>query len=343
MNIKNYGYIQELIENEFLKFRKTVRKNFSLNVLALLRSQTCALPEIALNMSKINNASHNTNLVRLSRFLKSAEFKTGDKEWRMFINFIFNLLKERNFISPNCLIPITVDYTSSTDKFLILTACIPFCKRGIPMYFSMRIYPKKKGKISLIKTEQAFIKELAHLLPRKYRYTIVADRGFGNKRFSSLCRENGFEYILRISTNLIIKTPEYEKNKKVKDLKGDHDFPQVKLTEEEWETRLVSKASKDKNEEWYIITSLEKMEYQEIIDWYEKRFGIEKMFQDEKSSGFHIESSRMIKYSRFKKLFFCLFFSQSLLMFIGNFIEDNGDEIKKKFRLHIGIISAFSN
>jgi hypothetical protein len=104
---------------------------------------------------------------------------------------------------------------------------------------------------------------------------------------------------------------------------------------------LVSKELN--NNEWYIVTSLIKNEYKEIIHWYEKRFNIEKMFQDEKSSGFDFEISKIKKYSRFKRLLFCIFFSQALLMFIGNFIEENDDELKKKFRIHINIISAFFN
>jgi len=339
MNIKNYSKIADLIEKEFPKFRKTVKENFSLTILALLQSQNCSLPEIALNMSKINNAKHNTNLIRLSRFLQSTEFKTEDKEWRMFINFVFNLLEEGDFLTPNGFIPINVDYTSSTDKFLILTASIPFFQRGIPIYFSMRNYPKKKNKINLIKMEQAFIKELAHLLPKNYQYSIVADRGFGNKRFATLCQDNGFAYILRVAKSRSLKID--GKKEKLKNLEGDHDFPEAKLALDEWETRLVSKEAEGQKGKWYIITSLKKAAYQEIIHWYKKRFNIEKMFQDAKSSGFQMESSRITKYSRFKNLLFCLFFAQMLLMFIGNFIEDNLSEIKKKFRLHIGIISAF--
>jgi hypothetical protein len=339
MKIKNYNQIAKLIENEFPKFRKTVRKNLGLILLAMLQSDNCSLPEIAMKMSIINNKAHNSNLIRLTRFLKSPEFKTEDKQWRMSINFTFNLFKERNFIENNCLIPINVDYTSSTDKFLILSASIPFFKRGVPLYFSMRKYPKSKKQISLKKMEEAFIKELKHLLPKTYHYVIVADRGFGNKRFADFCIDNGFEYILRIQKNYTYK---FENQKgKLKDLEKDQDFPEIEITKEHWKTRLVFK--KGDKDDWNIITSLIKLDYQEILDWYKRRFNIEKMFQDEKSSGFEIEKSKLSHYSRFKCLLYCLYLAQTILMFIGNFIDDNVDEIKKKLHLHFAIISAFSN
>ena len=66
------------------------------------------------------------------------------------------------------------------------------------------------------------------------------------------------------------------------------------------------------------------------------------MFQDQKSSGFNIENSKIEKYDRFKKLLYLVSLTQMLMMFIGDYIDDNVDEIKKKFQLHIGLISAFS-
>jgi len=340
MQTKNYNKIQSLIEKEFPKFRKTVRKNFSLITLALLQSKSCLTPEIALNMSKINGASHKTNITRLYRFLKTKTFKTEDKEWRMFVTFILNILKkDNNLLKKDCNIPINVDYTTKEDNFLILSASIPFYNRGIPLYFSIRKYPEKKGQLDLVKMEQAFIKELRHLLPIAYKYTIVADRGFGNKRFADLCIKNNFDYILRIRTNLTVLKD--VSKQQVKDLEINQDFNNVLLTGEKWETRLVSKEL-DGNK-WYIATSLRKAEHKQIINWYEKRFNIEKMFQDEKSSGFNFENLKITSYSRFKRLFFCLSLAQAILMFVGNSIEKNNDRVKKKYPICTNVVSAFSN
>lgn len=77
-------------------------------------------------------------------------------------------------------------------------ARVDFGGGSVPLYFSMRSYPKRKGQSDQKTLERAFLKELRHLLSKKYSYTIVADRGFGNDRFAQLCHENGFNFVLRI-------------------------------------------------------------------------------------------------------------------------------------------------
>ena len=42
-------------------------------------------------------------------------------------------------------------------------------------------------------------------------------------------------------------------------------------------------------------------------------------------------------------MLFITVIAKALMLFIGDWIEDNGDEIKKKYPLHINLISAFSS
>ena len=79
-----------------------------------------------------------------------------------------------------------------------------------------------------------------------------------------------------------------------------------------------------------------------MVDKYKKRFQCEKMFQDAKSSGFDIEKLKIKKSARFKKLLFCIMASQSITMFCGDWINEEVEEIRKKYYLHINLISAFS-
>jgi hypothetical protein len=67
------------------------------------------------------------------------------------------------------------------------------------------------------------------------------------------------------------------------------------------------------------------------------------MFQDEKSSGFEIEKSKISKYSRFKRLLFCVYVTQGVMMFVGEWINGEAEDIRKKYVLHINMISAYSN
>ena len=54
-------------------------------------------------------------------------------------------------------------------------------------------------------------------------------------------------------------------------------------------------------------------------------------FQDQKSSGFNIEKTKIKSYSRFKKLLYCSYIAQNMLLFLGEYLDENVDTIKKKF------------
>jgi hypothetical protein len=336
MKIKEQSDLLEEIEKIFPKSRKTVRKNIALVVTSLLTSQQANVPQIAMNMGRLNDKSYSANATRVTRFFKSSEFQINDQVWRSYFNLCFGLLEERG-LEQDRLMVLAVDATSDTDKFYILSASISFYGRNIPLYFSMRKYPVSNIK----KLEEAFLKELRHLLPKRYKYLIVADRGFGNTRWIDACEKLGFEYLLRTKEDRKIQVG-YEKINIKEIEKGNKDLKDIYLVNGGKKTRLIMSFQSKSKEGWYIFTSLKQELFVDIVKQYSKRFHIEKMFQDEKSSGFDIENSRIERYDRYKRMLFCVYMAQMLLMFIGDYINDNSDEIKKKFHFHMQIISAFS-
>ena len=211
--------------------------------------------------------------------------------------------------------------------------------RGLPLFFSMRAYPKKAGILDQKKMELAFIKGLKHLLPKNYKYVIVADRGFCTQRFLRLCIENHFDFIIRTITNLNINFQGKKTNLK-QDKKDKLDIHQVYIPSWQMNLRLITNQENDKI--WKLFTSL-KMEHKLIVSQYRHRFNIEKMFQDQKSSLFDIESTQIKKYSKFKKLYYIVTLAQSIMMLMGYFMEKKMPQIKKKYPLQSGIIYPLSN
>lgn len=338
MQIKQTANLLNEIGNVFSKNRKTVQRTLALTTVALLKGRQASVPQIAINMGILNDKSYHANLTRVTRFFKSSEFQVDDLTWRGYFNLCFALLEERE-AERGGLVVIAVDATSCEDKFYILSASISFRGRNIPLYFNMRKYPAKNIK----KMEEAFLRALHHLLPKKYQYLIVADRGFGNVRWIDLCEELCFEYLVRTNENWNIQNG-YEKTN-IKELeKGNRDLKNIVLSTKGKKTRLIMSFGNKKSSEngWYLLTSLKKETFIDLVQQYSKRFHIEKMFQDEKSSGFEIEKSRLEKYDRYKRMLFCVYLAQMLMLFIGDYICDNVDEIKKKFHYHMSIISAFS-
>mgnify|MGYP003329114452 FL=1 len=101
-------------------------------------------------MSKINNKSFKTNDARIHRFFKSNNFQIDEKFWRMHINLLFDNLQENNLINFSNPIDILVDYTTSCDDFLIMMASIVIDSKAVCLYFTSRVYPRRKNRMDLI-------------------------------------------------------------------------------------------------------------------------------------------------------------------------------------------------
>ena len=327
-----------LITRHFEKQGSLFCKHLSEYTRALMQCGEANTYGIARQLSKNNNKSFDTNEMKIVRFLQNDKFQIDDKFWRCHINMIFEMLEERKVISKSKKIEIYVDFTTVEDKFLILTGTVLLNNKAITIYFSMRNYPKKKGTMSQIKMEEAFIKGLRHVLSKNYQYIIIADRGFGTKRFANFCTKSGFDYVLRINSNLNIK--EGDKKSNLKDRLGDEKFTATVIS---WkEEKYITIRCKDKKI-WYLMSSDKKLDAGEI---YEKRFKIEKNYQDCKSNGYDLEGNKIRKYNRFKRLVYLVSIAHGLTCFIGDMIESTKNNLKKNSTTpksqNLSLILAFS-
>ncbi len=122
----------------------------------------------------------------------------------------------------------------------------------IPLYFSMRNYPKRKNQYNHKKMETAFIKALRHILSDKYSSVLVADRGFGNERFIQLCLAHGFEIMIRMAPNVAIKTG--EKQGIVEEVLTDDGVDECSVRAWKKAHRVVR--HRHEGQVWYVLTNL---------------------------------------------------------------------------------------
>lgn len=332
-----------LIKDRFTPVNKFIAKNLENIVFATMKSCSASTYEIARSLCRENGKSFKTNISTIDRLLRNDDFQINDTWWRKHIGLLFDLLSERKLINKKDIIQINVDFTSSEDYFLILGASIIVDEKAITLYFSTRKYPKKIGKISYKKMESSFMNELKHLLPKEYHYVIVADRGFGNSRFMNLCQDNGFDFVIRLNTNLCIIDP--NNNDKIKinlqDIKQDSKFETEIVS---WKTKrnFTIKTSKGNSSIWYLVSNNKNLDAFKI---YSDRFKIEKIFQDCKSNGFKIEQNKIRKYSRFRRLLYIISLSHALLCVLGTIIKNTTNNIKKNSSetesLSLSLILAF--
>lgn len=328
----------DFLEGYFCKVGKDFSKCLINNVEAIMQCGKASTHRMARQLSKKNGKQFKTNEMSIYRFLQDKEFQVDDTTWRCHIKMIFDLLERNNLIKKGEKIQINVDFTTHEDNFLILSASIILCDKAITIYFTMRNYPKKKDQYNHKKMEMAFIKGLRHVLSTKYSYVIVGDRGFGNQRFAKLCTENGFEYVLRMNTNLTIKVDGEEMSLKEKN-RTEEFTAYVKYWRELKNFSIVEKDGKM----WYLMSSNPENNAKE---YYEKRFKIEKSYQDCKSSGYEIEKNKIRKYHRFKRMLYMVILSHALTCMLGYVINTVKNRIKKNYihkdSINTNLILAFS-
>lgn len=301
----------------------------------MVRSETVNTAQVARGMHEVNGYSFKTNDMRVYRLLQSKNFQVNDRLWRSHLQLVFQLLRESGLKNRE-LIQINVDFTSDRDDFLILCASINFQSQSIPLYFSIRIYPKLKEAIDQKKMELAFFKALRHLLPTKYRYCIVADRGFGNKRIIEILENLQFDYVIRMTENFNVVYR--SKTILVSDLPHRR-INRIELQIRNWKRHLGIVKHVQDDAHWILASS---QSADRIARRYEQRFTIEKMFKNIKSGGFGLENLLITKYDRFKRMLFIACVAYAILVTAGLFIRNKEHTIKKNFSLHLLVLTAFS-
>lgn len=199
-----------ILNKYFSNLGVSLSKSFTRYTRGVISSCSFSTYEISRHVTKITGYDFNTSIKGLDYLLSNDKFQVDDHYWRSHIKMVFDLMSEQELIKKGEKIYIQVDFTSHEDDFLILAASVIINNRSIPLYFTMRNYPRRKNQYDHKKMEASFLRGLRHVLSKKYEYVIVADRGFGNERFLELCEENGFEYLIRTTPNLKVSYKEEE-------------------------------------------------------------------------------------------------------------------------------------
>lgn len=329
----------EAMKANFSRVDKTISRGVLQVVEAMIKCSSSNTSKVIRQLSSMNNKSFKTNDVWLYRLFDSRKFQVDDNFWRGYIKSIFQILKEQDEIKKNEKILINIDFTSDRDDFLILCASVMLGGNAVPIYFSIRNYPKRKNQHNQKKMELAFIKALRHILSDKYQYILVADRGFGNDRFIQNCLDNGFDVLVRLQPNMMVKT------------EGQQGIIEEIITQDGvyschiicWNKSYKIIRHSKHEKVWYLLTNLSTINSLDSTIVYANRFKIEKLFQNLKSSGFDIEKSKIKKYDRFKRMLFLSCFAHSILVLLGKFVNEKLPSIKKKSQICTNLLIASSS
>jgi hypothetical protein len=335
----------DFIEIFFSKLGETFCGQLTRLITSMLDCFCSSTSEISQSMAKLFQITIKSAESYVYRFLDNAEFVIGAQLWRCYQSMLFSFLEERNEIKSGDVLQINVDFTSIEDRFNILCASLIINnEKAVMLYFNMRRYPQRENSFDQKKMEVAFFNALKKILPTKYQYSIVGDRGFGQQRILEICKKHGFSFVLRRcdDLNLLVNG----EKRKLKDFSGENctfvAYVQAWKKDINFVVRTTGLNTEGKKEEgkeeestWYLMTNLESNTSHKM---YEKRFKIEKLFQDWKGLGFDLEKTKIEKEDRVKRLSFLVGMTHAISTFIGVFAK----YVKKKYPNHSLAITAYS-
>ena len=330
---------ETILNKYFSDLGTTLTKSFTRYTSGAISACSFSTHEIARHVSQATGYNFNTSEKGLNYLLSNDHFQIDDAYWRQHIRMVFDLMKEQDLIHCGDKIYIQVDFTSNEDDFLILAASVIVNNRSVPLYFTMRNYPKRQGQYDHKKMEEAFLKGLKHLLSKRFSYVVLVDRGFCNERFLSLCDEVGFKYVVRATPNT---TVHYHGQTGIMDrvCAEDGSYP-LTITNWKKEVTVYRTTSRDGKGIWHLVSNIHGMSHEAASHLYQERFKIEKCFQDLKSSGFNMEKSKIRKYSNYKKLLAMVMVAHTLLVMLGHVITVKLPSFLKNSALMADAILAY--
>jgi hypothetical protein len=190
---------------------------------------------------------------------------------------------------------LSIDRTSWGQVNLLIISLI-VDKRAIPIYGQLL---EKLGSSNLVEQQRVILPALE--LFKDYRVMVLGDREFCSVKLGNWLKEKRTNYCLRLKRDEYIEREEglwlelqqlglkpghhlFLEGVRVTKLKGAKPFNVAAKWQRSYRTKAAAEA-------WFILTNLTSVE--QAISAYRKRFGIEEMFRDIKSGGYHIEDTAL--------------------------------------------------
>lgn len=223
-------------------------------------------------------------------------------------------------------IRIAIDWTK-VGPWPVLVASVVIQRRGIPVYWATCDWRKMTRSQNAF--EESFLTVLRTMIPKDIETTLLFDRGFRRVALARKLKELGFHFVVRCPSDTRVVSPDWSgaladlplPRGRVRDLGNvlaTVDHPE--------ELRLVALFDHGQKDAWYLFTDLDRPA-REIVHLYGRRFTIEEVFRDKKSTryGWSLGEYRLKdRPDRLDRLILVIASTYFLVSLIGQHIEAKG-------------------
>jgi hypothetical protein len=180
-----------------------------------------------------------------------------------------------------------IDQTQASARHQVLMVSLHAGGRALPVAWRVC---QTKGAIGFA-VQQELLRQVAALLPEGLAVVLMGDRFYGSPELIALCRALGWDYRLRLKSNLIVIEEGGETTTGECAARGDHLLADIGLTQKNIPTNIAIVHEPGHPEPWIIAMGRKPSAYKALD--YGLRWGIEAMFSDFKTRGFGLEDTQI--------------------------------------------------
>lgn len=262
-------------------------------VSGMIRKGSSHLPDIGSGLRKNIDAHSKTTAAK--RFVEN-KWTDYESHFLPFLSaFLQGILLCTTNISKG--ITIVIDGSQVGKDNATLMISLVWRGRGIPICWIVKSGGKGHFKVEdHVKVLEKSIKILQSVLPPNTPVTLLGDGEFDAIELQELCLAYGWNYVLRTARNTVFFEQGERFQAKVvspEETQNVHFVPTVEFTDKRFKyLNFVCWHDENRHEEpIYLISNL--MCAGQIIEFYDKRYSIECLFKDMKSTSFNLHKTRL--------------------------------------------------
>lgn len=298
--------------------RATQRRKLSELVAGALICQSPNLMELS-NVLDRPTESAEVRYNYVERFLKNPLVKHGDVMGAYAKDILTRLSKHQRILT------LMIDQSKINKDIELLMISVRVQRRAVPIIWCAK---QTKGAIGF--SEQKKLLDIVNSwLPAGCLAMLLGDRFYGSSHLIDWCCKSGWDYRLRLKSNLYVVDPADGNEKQLSVLKaGGVKYMEKVRMRSGVKTSIGILHEKGHPEAWYVAMSSKPSALR--VREYSKRWGIENMFSDFKSRGFSIMHSQLKFAERLQRLVLVLSIALHWAVSVGFYRKNQHPDYTEK-------------
>jgi hypothetical protein len=210
-----------------------------------------------------------------------------------------------------------IDETALGPWLLCMKVSVGYRGRALPLAWVCY----EPGKLPATQPEivELLLRQMYQCLPRDAKVVLMADRGLSWPLLIDLCEAFGWEYLLRVQGQTMVKHADGTRHRidRFTPRRGSQWLGRASIFQDAgWRrSNIVAVWERDRSEPWLLVTSLPAR--LKRCNEYRSRMWQEEAFRDEKSHGFHWQRSRVRRADHADRLLLVMLLATWMTIIVG--------------------------